>query len=513
DTIEKIQEEPAITGGDLFLQFTGAKPPQNGVVVPEIARLTSLAVTVEPEAVPGLLGKTLAQNGKRLALFGNADIPGELHREAALMVMTPTGRIPLGSVGQDLLLNDSKAPFGWRTDYAKLFTKMKAVWDKADVVLIETGDTSRIESAQEMLTPERISLLRRQAIREADPFIGRVLKELHPDTVMLFGVSPNKQMLKDGNNGLEPILLYGKGRGYLSSASTRRAGYVTNMDLYSTICDLVGVKPVDSGKGFIMSVDSSKTDLNALIQEEVFFKNLRNARYPINDGLTILFLIGVLGGIIGIWQGYSQPTAQRYLTCVIAVLLLPVGVLLGGLAGYDPVWPMIGVTLGSSLFGALILTRIFSFRWALVFTLFIVPLLLLSDVFCGGQWMLRSAQATKTTKIITPTKISPNFFKETFISIRTRMATTVAIMAAIIPPTLAPNIGRPIPATESSKRILPHQRALDFKAGNSWINRPMHFLIPVRLTPAVPSFYSSMRGAKVSSGLSRTSWESWEEQS
>jgi hypothetical protein len=394
DVDESLPYIPGITGGDLFKQLTGADPIQGGVVVPEIARIKSVTAEIEPQAVPGLLGKTLVEKGKRIALFGNADLPGEVHREAALMVMTPSGRISMGCVGPDILLNDAKALFGWRTNYDQIFAKMKSAWNKADLILVETGDTSRVELVQDLMTPERASALRRQAIRKADPFIGRVLRELQPDACLLLGVNPNRQMIKEGNTGLAPILLYGKGRGYLSSASTHRSGYVTSLDLYATICALLGIDLAEQGKGFVMTVDPFRTDLDSLVQEEVFFKNLRNIRYPVNDGLTILFLLGVLGGIIGIWQGYSPRVTRGYLTGIIALLLLPVGALLGGLAGYEPIWPMLGLALGSSGLVALILTRLFPFRRALVIVLFTVPLLLLADVFTGGQWMLRSVMGS-----------------------------------------------------------------------------------------------------------------------
>lgn len=72
------------------------------------------------------------------------------------------------------------------------------------------------------------------------------------------------------------------------------------------------------------------------------------------------------------------------------MLLLPLGLMLGGLWGYTPLWPAV---LTAVIFcggvGTLLLRHI-PLRRALILVSFIVPVLLLLDGVTGSRWMMRS---------------------------------------------------------------------------------------------------------------------------
>lgn len=400
DAEESVLGLPGLTGGR-FLSPNHQAAPKAGIFVPKVNELRALVQSADPGSNPGMLGQIFKDNGKRVALFGNADIPGQMHREAALMVMDTTGWIPLGTVSDQILQTDPALPLGYRTNYEVLFQKMKALAGTADVIAVETGDTSRLEywmKSWEPADPEA-SAARRRLIETMDPFLGGILTEMHPENILLFGATPNREMIQKGNTGLTPILLYGKGRGYLTSASTRRRGYVTNLDLASTICNLTGIHQSGLGKGLMMQVNApaqavSRTQAPKLIQEANFFQNLRKVRYPVNAGITALYFIGILVGFLMIRRSPSLQITLMHKVSLIALLLLPLGVLTGGITGYSMIWLPLAVILTVTVISALVLVKLLPFRLALTVTLLLVPFILLGDVFTGGQFMLRSVMGS-----------------------------------------------------------------------------------------------------------------------
>lgn len=373
-----------------FNQEITGETSSNGIIVPGIAQLRTQVRKTDPGSTPGMLGQLLKDHGVQVALFGNADIPGKMHREAALMMMDTTGWIPYGDISKATLQMEPSGLTGYRTDYQALFSKIISIANRLDLIVIETGDTSRLEYSVKTSPPT----IRRRIIEEIDPFIGRLLKEVQPNNLLVLCVTPNKDMIQKGNTGLTPILLYGEGKGFLTSASTRRIGYVTNLDLAATICCLVGVRQDRIGKGSLIRVESSNFKFNKLIKEEVFFRNLRMIRYPMNLAIMIIYFIGILGGAIIVGCDSFKQYVSLYLLGVIALLMLPLGILSGWAFGYSSLWLPIGIILGVSFIGAFVLLKAFSFQRAMIVPLIVVPLILLVDAFHGGQLMLHTVMGS-----------------------------------------------------------------------------------------------------------------------
>lgn len=391
---EQVPGFSGVTGGQYFTQFTGIKTSSKGIVVPDLAKIKLMAAEVDPLATPGFLGQLLKDKDRQVALFGNADIPGQLHREAALMFMDTSGRIPMGSVGPELLIQDPTTPFGWRTDYSQILSQIKNVSDKADIIAVETGDTSRIESGVEMFTPHSLTRARQKALKFLDPFIGGIISEIHPDNILLFSVNPNTEMIKAGNTGLAPIILFGQGPGLLASSSTQRAGYVTNLDLAASICDLAGITQNELGKGFSFRVEHSPVGIKHLINEGNYFSALRSARYPVNNGMVFLFIAVILIGIFAVRFKFAPRWSHIFQWIIGTLIVLPLGVLVGSIAGYSPVWPALVITFGVASGISFILLQLLPTRQALIVMFLAVPLVILLDTFLGGQWMLHSTMGS-----------------------------------------------------------------------------------------------------------------------
>lgn len=381
-----------VRGSDFYAQLTGDRPPSAGIVIPQRARIRGLAAEVEPQARPGALGQMLADKGLKTAVFGNADLAEEFHRETALLLMDRSGLVPQGSVGSGCILKDPRAPLGLRTNYTALRQQVAAA--TADLILVETGDTSRLEYRSAMFEPAALRAHRLAAIGRADEFCGWVLEEIKPDYLLVFGANANSEMISAGNFGLTPILLYGQGAGLLTSDSTRRPGYVTNLDMFSTIAGLLGIQPMSSGKGFPMTVQRSSQGVEYLIGQVDFYQNLRNVRYAITHGLVFLYIIWLLLGLLGIWQGFPQKWTKGYLLGVYALILMPLGLVIGGIWGYRPVWPPLLIAVGFSIAAGWILSRFLSNARVMATTAWLVTVLLLADVFTGARWMLGSAMGS-----------------------------------------------------------------------------------------------------------------------
>lgn len=385
---EKMPMLPEIRGGQFFTQLTG-EPARGEVVVPEIARYRKMARELDPSAQPGTLGQLLTDNNLRVAVYGNSDVLEQYHREAALLVMDTAGRVARGDVGAGILRRNSKAPFGVSTDSKAIIRQIRKYKQPSQVVLVETGDTSRLEYKNELFDSAVLKVRRKEAIEGFEPLF-RDLLALNPRYILLMGANVNTEMIKAGNTGLVPILLYGAGQGILCSESTRREGYITNLDLLPTVASLLKLKTSAPTKGFPVVVQPSMKGIQYLISEEVFYRNLRNVRYGITDTMVVIYIIALLLGIIGLWQGYNPNWAKCYQGVIIALFLLPLGLTFGGFLGYAPIWPMVLVSLLFCGGISYLLVRYLPIRKALSYVTIAVPLLFLLDALAGGQWMMRS---------------------------------------------------------------------------------------------------------------------------
>ena len=87
----------------------------------EIIKIRSINASASYAASPGALGSALRNAGLTTAVIGNADLPGEMHREAAAVAMDESGIVDFGAVGSTGFMEaDRKAPYGMRTNGAEL---------------------------------------------------------------------------------------------------------------------------------------------------------------------------------------------------------------------------------------------------------------------------------------------------------------------------------------------------------------------------------------------------------
>lgn len=222
----------------------------------------------------GNLGQILIDNNLSIAVLGNADIGleySDLNRNISLIAMDSLGRIEDGNI-DDINIEDKTMPYGIRTDYAKLILETKKYYDNKDVLFIELGDTTRLNSYKSVLNEKTFSTMKKSIYKNIDTYLKAVFSLVNSnDTIYI--VSPTVSTLDSSQNKrLAPVIKFdGNGKGLLCSATTRRDGIVANVDISSDILNKYHITSSSSvGKIFKYSqiednIDYLKKDFNKIV--------------------------------------------------------------------------------------------------------------------------------------------------------------------------------------------------------------------------------------------------------
>ena len=257
--------------GDIYERRTGNDPagPYVSLAWPSLER----ANDAEPyETEIGTLTDSLLDGSVAVAAIGNADgtdsVGPSFERQVGLAVADRTGVIPDGSLGKDLLEPAPEQPFGVRLDEDVVEERFQAIWDgpsaTADgggLVLVEASDLARTLRYRPIVDDQRYSEMWAQSLRQSDALLGRLMASIDPerDTVMV--VAPYNG---PGDRDLTMVAVAGPDTqpGYLRSASTQRAGFLTLVDIGPTILDVFDLpRPVAmEGRPAVAVSSASSTD-------------------------------------------------------------------------------------------------------------------------------------------------------------------------------------------------------------------------------------------------------------
>lgn len=349
-------------------------------------------VTVSASNRPGWLGDALIREGLRLAVLGNADFAGNPGREAALLLMSGSGRVALGRVGRATLIEDWRAPGGWRTDYSVLREEYRRLAESADVILVALGDVARVHAAGSSLTPAAAARHLEKALKRADAFLGHVLAgPARPDHIILVVASPPLPRLAVAER-LTPAVVWGSGvaPGLAYSASTRRAGIITPPDLAATIARCCGLEPGPFSIGRpIESRPGALADLPAFYS--VLVRNYQQ-RKPVFQAYGYSLLVGVMAALGLSWRGRGETSAaRRWRALVTGLAATPTFLLLYGLVPLGPVWvTLAAIALSALAIGSILTAPGVSAPVRLAAVCLGSTALILFDVVCGSRLLGRS---------------------------------------------------------------------------------------------------------------------------
>lgn len=287
----------------------------------------------------GRLGEALVDHGWRVAALGNADRNGAPGREAVAVIMDHAGRVALGHVGADTVLQDVRAPGGARTNYDVLRRDYDRLRNQADLILITLGDVERVHAAGASLAPAQAAGHLGTALRRIDAFLGYLLRmDRRPARILLLVASPPLPRLSLGER-LTPCILWGDGvsAGLAYSESTRQAGVVTQFDVTATIAAQFGLGPerITVGRPIVSRPGAA----DSLPERYAVLVHSFQQREPVLQfyGYAI-FLAAVFTYFLAA-RGPDAGRAAAYGRCLVTGLaMVPVFLLFLGLMPMVPVW-------------------------------------------------------------------------------------------------------------------------------------------------------------------------------
>ncbi|MBE0416623.1 MAG: hypothetical protein IBX63_02535 [Coriobacteriia bacterium] len=241
------------TALDAYRRMTGIDATGYDIVflgLPRTVRFNEQATTLAVRL--GALGQAVTDAGGITGAVGNSDAGYEVrglwrNRPAAAVAMDEDGRVRLGSVSSELIVNDPDAPFGFATDLEAFKSEYERVVDGADghggpsLIVLDAGDPHRAREVAVDVTPAVAEAHRLAAVGTLDAVVRMALESLPDDGVLM--VVPQVLAENPGTvTGLGPAVIYGPGwSGYLSSSSTQRSGLVTNLDIAATVLGELGI--------------------------------------------------------------------------------------------------------------------------------------------------------------------------------------------------------------------------------------------------------------------------------
>lgn len=197
-------------------------------------------------ATLGLLGQTLSDNNKKVALLGNSDIVenNELIkiRNTGLICMDTLGRISSGNV-DDISVKDLNMPYGLRTDYDKLTNETKTYYDSSDALFIELGDTYRLDEYKDNLNEKTYSKTKKEIYSNINTYLKEVFNMVNDNDVVYIVSEFPSNLDYNNKRRLAPVIKFSDNKkGLLESATTRRSGIIANLDLGVDILNEFGLK-------------------------------------------------------------------------------------------------------------------------------------------------------------------------------------------------------------------------------------------------------------------------------
>lgn len=374
--------------GDEYFRRTGRLAAMGREVVQlGIVEMEKENLSLKYDFSPGALGTILHQKELKTAVLGNADpapqevIQNHYHRQVALIAMDVSGRVDYGDVSPRTTKPDPDSLGGVSTDYDFLLRQFEGLRNKAALVVVETGDTSRLNTMRYIASDKALQYQRQKVLASVDGFLGDLLQRinLNRDLLMVAVPSPPGAEMAEGRF-LTPFVMAGKGvvPGIAWSGTIKRDGLIANTDIAASVLGHFGISAVIKGKqdaedirlgGQIIKSKSTGDPLDEITRMEADAVFLHNARYPLVKGylsselvivalaaLGLLFrrkavkyIIPVLIGLTAVpgvmlWVKYFPRSSIMALILEIIVITVGITWLALRMGRGDPLWPYLLTT-------------------------------------------------------------------------------------------------------------------------------------------------------------------------
>ena len=309
----------------------------------------------------GSLGQTLSDNNFKVAVLGNSDIVenGEVkeNRNICLIAMDNYGRVEDGNI-EDINVEDATMPFGIRTDYDKLTTETKTLYENNNALFIDLGDTYRLDQYKGYLNEQTYSKMKKAIYNNISQYLESVFEMVGDnDVVYIASAYPSKLAYKNKER-LSPIIKFkGNEKGLLSSSTTRRDGIVANIDVGVDILNEFGLKN-DAMVGRVYSLIQQDDNLDFLLDELQKMATVSNIRANVVNTFVGVISISWVIGMIAILFKNRIPNKEK----VFAILkefiklgiIMPLAFLLAPIFNFKtPVAMTIGIIITTLILYAL----------------------------------------------------------------------------------------------------------------------------------------------------------------
>ncbi|KXZ39944.1 hypothetical protein SAMN05661008_00834 [Alkalithermobacter thermoalcaliphilus JW-YL-7 = DSM 7308] len=205
-----------------------------------INTLRSESLAGEYSAVLGALGTELKNNDLRVSVIGNADTDTEQRREICLIGMDENGQIENGNI-DFINIDDNTMPFGIKTDYKRLIADTKKFYDKSDLLVVELGDTYRLDLYRNNLNLNSYNKMKEKIYDNISGYLDELFNiASENDRIYILSPYPTLEHFRAGYR-LSPVIVFEKdSKGILASSTTRRKGLIGNVDIPVDILEYFG---------------------------------------------------------------------------------------------------------------------------------------------------------------------------------------------------------------------------------------------------------------------------------
>lgn len=406
---EEVQgADGPVTAGELYYSLTGIQAPPDGVLCLDWQKVLENNEGSGNEGNLGLLGSLLGDSGREVAVVGNQDVWSSFRRPAPLLCSDESGLVPLGDVSRELLSPADDAIGGYVTDEAEMLERIRGHLPESDLLVVDTGETARIEYGSESVSDEDLEKDMAAALERADRLVRDIYYMLDTDESLLIILSPGAPGdARNSDNYETPCIVVGPGfqPGLLSSSTTRRQGLVSNTDVLPTILQFFDIEIPGDVTGSPMVSRSASGSLGYIqrIYDQVA-PTLR-ARWPIIIAYVLMAMAFVVLVILTVpavnrkvrWPRNPEKVKSALSPVSCFLLSAPLSFMLVSLFFYDGyLFPVFFCLLFSLLLGVLSWLA-FRKRERINPPVFICSLtgaVLLADIFTGGRLHLLSLLGT-----------------------------------------------------------------------------------------------------------------------
>ena len=285
----------------------------------------------------GALGDSLHEDKLKTAIFGNADTIDKVYRPSSLIPMDSRGLIDFGNV-DSVLIADSEAPYGFRTDYDKLIEEIGKVKDESSLIVIETGDLDRLSFYSSELTDEMFEKHRTEILYRIDVFLENLIEGIDKDNSLLIILSPNSGEERIQNSKISPAIIWGNNipKGILTSSTTKRDGVITNIDIAPTIANFLNASR-EKMSGNTVDYKQNTKNLEFILNSSKRIDIVSRSRFYLLSIYSTISIIGILFAtiVLALKIKIKNNLYKTLKLFLITIGIMPVGFLLVSFGKWD----------------------------------------------------------------------------------------------------------------------------------------------------------------------------------